>query len=495
MIRRSRRFVFLLFVGLYLLQSQSIEAQNASSSPYSRFGIGDLQFNGFSRNTAMGGITQGLQHPFCLNLGNPASYSSLGLTTYEVGVNLSLYELETSTLKQQGHTTSLGYFAFGFPVKAKKWGLGFGLLPYSNIGYSINDTRTNILNTREVHTYKGSGGLNQFFFTNGISLAKNFSAGLTVSYLFGVLNQDRTVEFDDATFFNTHVSNSTAVGWFHFNLGLQYAFDSLRISPSDSILMIDRQISLDEDSLHKVKTLSKSNKDTLLQPDFGSKITALQSAIEASKDMRSKVIDRKKKGDWGLTMGFTIAPSASLRARNSTLVYNWKYYAGTQILIRDTVVNNSGQKGKIKLPLNLGFGFAAHKGNQWLFGADLSLQNWKEYSAFDQTDSLSDSWRVSAGAQFVPSDRALKSYLKVMQYRLGVHYAQTFLNLNQTQLNEMGVSMGIGFPIRRAGTTVQLSAEGGSRGTTDQNLIREKYVRITLGFTLNDRWFLKQKFD
>ncbi|MBK6444837.1 MAG: hypothetical protein IPF81_05875 [Bacteroidetes bacterium] len=168
---------------------------------------------------------------------------------------------------------------------------------------------------------------------------------------------------------------------------------------------------------------------------------------------------------------------------------------GTQILIRDTVVNNSGQKGKIKLPLNLGFGFAAHKGNQWLFGADLSLQNWKEYSAFDQTDSLSDSWRVSAGAQFVPSDRALKSYLKVMQYRLGVHYAQTFLNLNQTQLNEMGVSMGIGFPIRRAGTTVQLSAEGGSRGTTDQNLIREKYVRITLGFTLNDTWFLKQKFD
>lgn len=498
MIRRNRWFGFLAVISLYLIHSQSVMAQNASSSPYSRFGIGDLQFNGFAKNTGMGGISYGLQHPFNLNIGNPASYSAISLTTYEVGVNLSLNELETNAFKQRNHTTSFSYFAFGFPVKSKKWGLGFGLLPYSNVGYSINDSRTNVLNATEIHTYKGSGGLNQFFFSNGVSLAKNFSAGLTASYLFGVLNQDRTVEFEDPSFFNTQLSNSTAVGWFHFNFGLQYTLDSLRISPSDSLKMIDREIAISRDSLKRYEKLSSAAHDSASDLEIGNKIAAANAAIKEFKTIRSRVAGRKEKGDWALTFGLTAAPSASLRARNSTLAYNFKYFdysTKDQVLVRDTVVNTEGEKGTIKLPLAVGLGFAAKKGNQWLIGADFSLQNWNKYSAFGQSDSLSDSWRVGAGAQFAPNDRALKSYFKIVQYRLGFHYSQTFLQLKQTRLNEAGVSAGLGFPIRRAGTTVQFSAEAGSRGTTENNLIREKYIRFTLGFSLNDRWFLKPKYD
>lgn len=122
----------------------------------------------------MGGIAQGLQHQYYLNLGNPASFSAISMTTYEVGMNLTLNQFETSSIKQQSHTTSLGYFAFGFPVKSKKWGLGFGLLPYSNVGYSITDKRTNVLNSIELHTYKGSGGLNQFFLQMEFLYQRNY---------------------------------------------------------------------------------------------------------------------------------------------------------------------------------------------------------------------------------------------------------------------------------------------------------------------------------
>ena len=498
MMLRSRSFYFLLFVGLFLLRFQAIQAQNASSSPYSRFGIGDLQFNGLARNNGMGGIAQGLQHQYYLNLGNPASFSAIGMTTYEVGMNLTLNQFETYSIKQQSHTTSLGYFAFGFPVKYKKWGLGFGLLPYSNVGYSITDTRTNVLNSTEIHTYKGSGGLNQFFFANGVSVSKNLSAGFTASYLFGVLEQNRTVEFEDPTYFNTQLTNSTAVGWFHFNLGLQYTLDSLRFSPSDSINMFDHMMEASLDSMCELNHLRKTTNDSLVRTDCERKIYEMTVESKKTAKLRSNVVHRHDKGEWGLTFGVTVAPSASLRARNSTLAYNFKYFDYTtkdQVLVRDTILNTEGEKGTIKLPLSLGVGIAAKKGNQWLIGADFNLQNWKDYSAFGQNDSLSDSWRVGAGVQFTPNDRALKSYLKVIQYRIGAHYAQTFLQLNQTQLNETGVSLGLGFPIRRAGTTVQFSAEAGVRGTTENNLIREKYIRFTLGFTLNDRWFLKPKYD
>ncbi|HNP48104.1 MAG TPA: hypothetical protein PKK99_02770 [Bacteroidia bacterium] len=495
MIQRSRLLILLLFVGCYLLQSRTVFAQNASSSPYSRFGIGDIQFNGFSRNTAMGGISQAMDHPYYLNLGNPASFSSISLTTYELGVNFALNELETSKIKQQNHTSSLGYFAFGFPVKLKKWGMGFGLLPYSNVGYSILDLRTNVLNIEELHTYKGSGGLNQFFFSNGIRVAKNLSAGVTASYMFGVLNQDRTVEFIDKSFYNTNVSNSTAVGWFHFNFGLQYSFDSLKVSPSDSILMFEREISLAKDSIKHLNKLIKSSKDSLSSAGIQENIVRFENSIKQAKENRSSVVNRHVKGDWSITTGFSLAPSAGLNARNSTLIYNFKYGIDNSILIRDTIVDTRSEKGTLKLPLSMGFGLAARKGSKWIMGADFNLQNWKEYSSFGQNDSLSDSWRLGAGAQFTPNDRALKSYLKTIQYRLGFHYSQTFLNLNQTQLNEMGASLGFGFPIRRVASTIQLAVEAGSRGTTDNQLIREKYIRFTLGFTLNDRWFIKPKYD
>lgn len=497
MFQTNRTVRSLILTAFCLLSLSSAIAQNSSSSPYSRFGIGDLQFNGFARNLGMGGLNIALNHPFNLNPGNPASYSNLLFTTYEVGVNLSLNELSTTSKTQHNHNTALNYFSFGFPVKAKKWGLGFGLSPYSNVGYSIDEYKSGYQNVNELRTYKGSGGLNQFYMTNGISPAKNLSIGLTASYLFGVLNQNRTVEFDDRMFFNTYLSNSTSVGWFSFSLGAQYTFDSLRVTPGDSLKNYNALLETAEDSLHRIHKLLSSPVSTEEAQRLNQARTELLASMEQTKVLRKAIVHPFVKSDWSITTGLIFAPSASLRARNSVLAYNFKYYDDTkeQVLVRDTVQNTSGERGNLKLPLSAGFGLSAKKGNKWLMGADFTVQNWKDYSSFGQSDSLSDSWRVAAGAQFTPNERALKSYLKTVQYRAGVHYARTFLQLHETQLDEVGVSLGLGFPIRRVATMVQLTAEAGQRGTTEHNLIKERYVRVTLGFTLNDRWFIKNRYD
>src|SRR5690349_17580553 len=90
---RRNSFTFLL---LFLL-SLSVRAQVSTSSPYSRYAVGDLQQGGFAKNLGMGGLRYGLMQPFNVNFSNPASYASVLLTTFDVGGSASMYEEYTSS--------------------------------------------------------------------------------------------------------------------------------------------------------------------------------------------------------------------------------------------------------------------------------------------------------------------------------------------------------------------------------------------------------------
>src|SRR6185369_7607704 len=89
----NRNKIFFQFSVLILL-SINASAQTSSSSPYSRYGIGDLQFSGFTKNIGMGGISHGYNPAYNMNISNPASYSSLVLTTFETAVNMNQVQLK-----------------------------------------------------------------------------------------------------------------------------------------------------------------------------------------------------------------------------------------------------------------------------------------------------------------------------------------------------------------------------------------------------------------
>ena len=90
-----------------------LHAQTATSSPYSRYGIGDLNGKGFAQGFAMAGTHIAMQNDslpmFFINTGNPASYSSLRLTTVDLGLNYSRLQLQNATAKSVSHSASLGY--------------------------------------------------------------------------------------------------------------------------------------------------------------------------------------------------------------------------------------------------------------------------------------------------------------------------------------------------------------------------------------------------
>jgi hypothetical protein len=51
-------------------------------------------------------------------------------------------------------------------------------------------------------------------------------------------------------------------------------------------------------------------------------------------------------------------------------------------------------------------------------------------------------------------------------------------------------------PIRKAfQSMVNIAIEAGQMGTLDDNLIRERYIRVVIGLTFNEVWFQKRRFD
>ena len=81
-----KRFSIILIIMIFTY-NQSFSQIN-TSSPYSRFGIGDIENQALGRSLALGGTSVGIRLPYEINIINPASYSALPVQTFifQVGV-------------------------------------------------------------------------------------------------------------------------------------------------------------------------------------------------------------------------------------------------------------------------------------------------------------------------------------------------------------------------------------------------------------------------
>src|SRR5689334_16201838 len=100
-IRADKRFFSAVLILALQVLSLQLFAQSESVSPYSRYGIGDIPFNGFIKNIGMGGTGIAMRPSFNINITNPASYSSLWFTSFDIGVSSSFTRMSTSSLAQK----------------------------------------------------------------------------------------------------------------------------------------------------------------------------------------------------------------------------------------------------------------------------------------------------------------------------------------------------------------------------------------------------------
>jgi len=101
--------------------------------------------------------------------------------------------------------------------------------------------------------------------------------------------------------------------------------------------------------------------------------------------------------------------------------------------------------------------------------------------------------RISLGGYYTPNINSITSYWEKVTYRGGLKYRQTGLTVNNTDINEFGMSFGLGLPLSKDLSTINFGVEIGKRGTVDNGLVKENYFNFRIGLTLNDKWFQKRK--
>ncbi len=196
-----------------------------------------------------------------------------------------------------------------------------------------------------------------------------------------------------------------------------------------------------------------------------------------------------------LKLGVTYTGAQKINAKKE--MYWESYYSDLENII-SKVDSSIGKKGKINMPFNLGAGIMLAHGDNWQIGADYLYSNWKSYTAFGVADSMDNTWTFRIGGAYIPDPSSVNSYWKKMTFRLGFYTGKDIINFNGNHLSKAAGTFGIGYPIRRTNNTIgQLNAalEVGSRGTTDNGLLKENYTHIAIGFTFNDKWFLKRRYD
>jgi len=173
-----------ILLPVVLLFSLVTFAQQATSSPYSFYGIGDIRFKGTVENRLMGGVAV-FPDSIHMNLQNPASYSGLKLSTFAIGSGFNATKLHSFQGDDKAQRTTVDYMAIGMPILRKST-VTFGLIPYSSVGYKISNT--DALGT--IRRFQGRGGLNKVFVGYGYEINKQLSVGLDLSYNFGTIKTD-----------------------------------------------------------------------------------------------------------------------------------------------------------------------------------------------------------------------------------------------------------------------------------------------------------------
>jgi len=185
---------------------------------------------------------------------------------------------------------------------------------------------------------------------------------------------------------------------------------------------------------------------------------------------------------------FSLGAVVTTRAKlNTTDDINYEY-----TLERDTT---GERRGSLAVPFTYGVGLGYQASERWTLAADYTAQPWSQADFEGSTPAgIRDSYRIAVGAERTGSKDANAGWLDRVAYRLGFTYHQTYYILNNTPINEWGVTAGMAFPLSGE-SRLNVAGEYARRGSTDNGLIRDSIFRLTFSLNISDLWFIRYEED
>lgn len=388
-------------------------AQNATSSPSSRFGYGELNNNLPGAYRAMGGVGIGMRSNKVINPAQPASYTACDSLTFMFDIAGSL--LYTNYGDANGTTDrmngNLEYMTLQFPLWRRYIAMSVGVNPYSAVGYkfALSDSLKQGDEYVYHHTkaYSGEGGFTQVYGGLSFNICDWVALGANIYYMFGDVTQRRSLHFTNAAL--------------------------------DSVSQVDN---LNANSLRLRYGMQ-------LFHTFG-KHTINLGAVYEHKQAFSRMS-----------------------------------YEQLEITTNDTVATMSGG---FEMPMMYGVGLSYDYANRLLVGVDYQFQDWAHASYFGEDKGLNSRHRWAVGLEY-RNDPTSRKYVDRMLWRVGANYATSYTNsYNQP---ELGVSLGVGLPLRTTGTVINTTLEYGRRGGS--NVLTENYLRFVINVSISEYWFFKRK--
>lgn len=168
-----------------------------TNSNYTRFGLGDLEYNYSARRLGMGELGTALSDRDFINSINPAGWHELNFSRIEFGFRYNGNMVSSNTVSNYYSEANFSGFALAFPVsKENGIAISFGLLPFTFVDYNVNNTQ-NIPSSTETYTteFSGRGGVNKIYIGSSYKLPFNLVLGATFDYYFGNINYNSKTIF------------------------------------------------------------------------------------------------------------------------------------------------------------------------------------------------------------------------------------------------------------------------------------------------------------
>lgn len=407
--------IWLVFLIVPL--SFSLSAQSISSSPYSMYGLGSLYDSNFGPITSMGSSGIAMPSESFINNRNPASLSFIKSNSFLFDVGgkgiVSIYE--NSSLKESKNNFQFSHIAFAFPLTSSS-GLSVSLQPFSSATYQIVNLELPIEQSGESYFLNayGKGGLNNFDASYGFKAGKKASFGITASFIFGNIEDDRFYSIANSV---TNINKSSDYKGLRFTLGTQYAIDSA--FTFGATIKTPSRI-----SATKVESL-------IIQNNYGSLATETDA---------SSAVD--------------------------------PYF----------------------LPLEIGIGLKKDITKTMMLTFDYERAFWNSAEQSSLYGKYSNQDKFGLGFSFRKTGR-MNSYFDRIHYYAGINYDTGFLEIDGQKINSAALSIGLGFPLERTKSFLNISYSYGQKGKITSDLIKENYHKVGINLSLEGIWFVKRKYE
>lgn len=410
----------------------SLRAQTGLLSPYSAFGAGTLQPYLNVRNMAMGGIAVGLSAPGDMNPFNPATYRT-GVDTLSVRFDIG-FNLGMNRLRQdlQGQTLSNQSTSGGL----SNLEFYFPVCKWYKMAvYLLPVTDMN---------YRSSHFSDSIPFIGQTQLIHNGSGGISKA------------------------GWGHAFGWGPVSVGVNFSYLFGNLTQNATLAYLD-------DTLAAYAGQAQFYTETRLNG-----FSADLGVTYAARVYR----------DHYLTVGAAYSFASTLYGKRTTMAQGvFSSNADTAFL------PSAARRGKVVLPSSLRAGISYERRGQYVVGVDVAYTWWKDFKDYGKAyDYFENTLSVNAGAE-LKNDPQAASKARRVAYRIGGFYQQQCVSYEGHRLQSFGISVGVGIPVRKSRSLINVGVQYGKTGSLNLGQIREDYLWIGVSFSSVETWFVKPKYD